>query len=148
MALFIPPLQVPGEPEPGDRDILVVDDNPSLRTLLIDFLQSHGYRTESARDGRHALRLLGQHTFKLVLTDIYMPDGDGIELIIHLRKANPRPGIVAMSGDGSPDQDLALNTARLLGAQRLLFKPFPLAELLTQVRAVLGGTSVTTDRTT
>ncbi|MCX6953839.1 MAG: response regulator [Verrucomicrobia bacterium] len=116
----------------------MVDDNPSLRALLLDFLRSHGYRAESACDGRQALRLLDRHTFRLVLTDIYMPEGDGIELITHLRKANPKPRIVAMSGDGSPDQDLALNTARLLGARHLLYKPFALSELLSHVQTVLG----------
>ena len=134
------PISNPPEPnDPGDRDILVVDDNPSLRALLGDFLQSHGYRIACAADGRQALRLLERHSFRLVLTDIYMPESDGLELIAHLRKANPKPIIVAMSGDGSPDQELALNTARLLGARHVLFKPFPLPELLAYVRTALGG---------
>lgn len=119
-------------------DVLVVDDNVTLRSLLLGFLRSHGYQVECADNGRHALRLLRAQPARLVLTDIYMPETDGLELIAQLRKTEPKPRILAMSGDGSAAPDLALKTACQLGAHQVLFKPFPLAELLEQVRGALG----------
>lgn len=138
MELLIPSSLRPPDSVRTGADILVTDDNAALLTLLCDFLRGHGFHVESAANGRQAIRRLGQRAFKLVITDIYMPEADGLELIMHLRNALPRPSIIAMSGEGSTDPELSLATARLLGAQHLLIKPFPLAELLTHVQSAIG----------
>lgn len=119
-------------------DVFVVDDNESLRTLLVDFLRSEGYRIECARNGRSAIRQLEHSPVRVVLTDIFMPEADGFELIMHLRRMNPPPLVLAMSGDGSTDPTLFLKTARQLGAREVLIKPFPLAELLGHLHGLIG----------
>ena len=81
-------------------DILVVDDDPTLRSALTDFLKRCGYAVQSAKDGKVAIKMLSQHRVQLVITDLFMPEVDGFELILHLRKAAPGLKVLAMSGDG------------------------------------------------
>jgi len=119
-------------------DILIVDDDPTLRSALTDFLKRCGYTVQSAKDGRAAIKMLGQHRVQLVITDLFMPEVDGFELILHLRKAAPTLKILAMSGDGLSDLDPFLTGVRQLGVLHTLTKPFSLAELADVVRKTIG----------
>ena len=119
-------------------DILVVDDDATLRSVLTDFLQRFGYVVQSAKDGRAALKMLGQMRVRLVITDLFMPECDGFELILRLRKEAPELEILAISGDGLSDLDVFMGAVRQLGVRQTLKKPFTLTELATIVKQVIG----------
>ncbi len=125
-------------------DVLIVDDNQSLCTILAEFLEMSGYRTAIAHDGRQAIRTLEQANVRILLTDIFMPELDGIELIMHLRRLEQAPEILAMSGYNSANAKPFLDSARLLGAQKIFMKPFSLADLLASVEQLIGKPSAET----
>ena len=119
-------------------DILVVDDDATLRSVLTNFLQRFGYVVQSAKDGRAALKMLSQMRVQLVITDLFMPECDGFELILQLRKTSPEMEILAISGDGLSDLDVFMGAVRQLGVRHTLKKPFTLAELATMVKQAIG----------
>ncbi len=117
--------------------ILVVDDDAALRNLLVRMLKRAGYEVEEAADGRQAVRAYRASPADLVLTDMFMPEMDGMEAIMMLRREFPDVRIVVMSGGayiGTPD---ILEMAEQLGAARTLAKPVASADLLRTVEAVL-----------
>ncbi len=118
------------EPE-KKTSILVIDDEPGLTFTLESTLRSGGYAVTAVDSGRRALEALSAHTFDVVLTDIMLPDIDGMQIIAAVRKQQPTARIVAISGGGSymtPAE--ALRIAVRLGASRFLEKPFGRADLL------------------
>lgn len=137
------------EPAPGSTpgvvpfcDILIVDDDAPLRSALSQYLERFGYVVRCAKDGKVALDLLGRLEARLIITDIFMPELDGFELIQHLRKKSSPAKILAISGDGLPEQDVFMAAARHLGVRHTLMKPFSLVELLASVRDALGEVPV------
>ncbi|WP_447600219.1 response regulator [Nitrospira sp. Nam80] len=116
--------------------ILVVDDNELVRGLLRTVLEGQGHTISEASQGRAALQYLRRSPVDLVLTDIYMPDCDGLEVIMTLRREFPSIRVIAISG-GSGDRNL-LVAARQLGAHEVLEKPINMANLLNSVAAALG----------
>ncbi len=110
--------------------ILVVDDEPQIRRMICRMLTAIGHTTIEASNGGECLTALAVQGSDLVLTDILMPDIEGIELITEIRKLYPGMPIVAMSG-GSRISDLDyLDFARKLGAVFALQKPFVRSDLL------------------
>jgi len=118
--------------------ILIVDDDPQLGDLLVMLLQNAGYQAEVVRSGRAALDYLARRPVTLLITDIFMPDFDGLELLFALRKVVPRPRLIAMSGNDDTDETGTLHMAGKLGAERRLCKPFKTEVLLKCVREMLG----------
>lgn len=118
-------------------DILVVDDDATLRAVLKIFLERCGYVVECAKDGRAALKLLDRMRTRLVVTDLFMPECDGFELILHLRKKAPDLAVLAISGDGMSDLDVFMGAVRQLGVRFTLKKPFSLAELASLVKQAM-----------
>ena len=116
--------------------ILVIDDDQLVRGFLRAALEGQGHTVKEAGHGRAALQWLRQSPVELVLTDIYMPDCDGLEVITTLRREFPSIKIVAISG-GSGERNL-LVAARQLGAQEVLEKPINGDELLKTVAAALN----------
>ena len=117
--------------------ILIVDDDVEFRKMLVAVLLQEGHTVEEAGDGKSAVRWLSTHVFDLVITDVQMPETDGLEMIMKLHDArNPTP-IIAMTG-GHMQSDLYLKVAKSLGARRVLEKPFKLADLTTGIREVLA----------
>lgn len=116
--------------------ILVVDDEPGLREVIRVILEEHGYTVDTGVNGRDGLRLLQQTRPDLVLTDISMPDMEGIEFLKALRSSEPELPVIAMSGDGVGSR--FLKAARMLGATFTLAKPFSNADLLTAIRGSTG----------
>ena len=114
--------------------ILVIDDNAELRTILMHVLQDGGHDVRMAADGEDALTVLACFDAEIVVTDIFMPRSDGLELVRWLRAARPGVRTVAMSGGGRSGMIEVLDYARLLGADRTLMKPFGLA----QIEAAIG----------
>jgi len=121
--------------------VLVVDDEPLLRRTLRTALERAGYQVEEAHDGNDALRKFSEQRPDLVLTDIVMPDREGVETIAELRRRDPAVPIIAMSGGGSVGGEMFLQLAEQLGATATLAKPIRNADLLKQVEVCLraGG---------
>ena len=112
--------------------ILLVEDDERVRLVLKDLLESEGYEIQEASNGKEALRSHASSPPDLILTDLVMPDTEGIEMIIKIRKRDPNVKIVAMSGD----EDY-LDLAKKLGADRTLIKPFSNQVALDVVKATL-----------
>ena len=110
------------------RKILIVDDEVSIVNLMNSMLSANGYEAISATNGKEGLEQYNKEHPDLVITDIIMPDMEGIELIRNLRKLDKDLPVVVMSGNPTGQQ--FLKTAALLGAKSTLNKPFSTAELL------------------
>src|SRR5688572_1320370 len=108
--------------------ILMIDDNAELRDLLQDALTKLGYVVTSAANGAEAFRAIAANRFDVVITDMLMPEKDGIEVIGELKRKQPEARIVAMSGGGRGSRDHYLQTAKGLGAHAVLGKPFSMSE--------------------
>jgi DNA-binding response OmpR family regulator len=109
--------------------ILLVDDEEPIRVSLSTYLRRVGHDVTLAGNGVEALRALGEGTFDLVVTDVNMPDMDGIEVVMKLKEASSRVPLVVMSGGGLFDKTLLLDAAGALGADVTLEKPIDLDEL-------------------
>ena len=113
----------------NDVKILVVDDNKTFLTMLDDFLVDNDYVVETSDNGAEALKKFAEFVPDVVVTDIVMPDIDGIELLLQLRKIKPDVKVIVMSGGNRGHADAYLHMADKLGANAILNKPFELAEL-------------------
>jgi len=122
--------------------ILLVDDDDSFRTMLRKTLIKFGYEVTEAANGREADKLLSTDRFDLMLTDLIMPEREGLETIEDLRRADSAIKIVAMSGGGRINAGDFLRIARFLGANRTLAKPFSNDELLATLTALLPGATI------
>lgn len=121
--------------------ILVVDDDATLRGLLQRALENAGYRVIAVADGKAAKRQVTEIPVDLVVTDVYMPEGDGVDLVIHLRRVLPVLPVIAMSASYRGGFDPMLRVVRNLGVRRTLEKPFTLQLLLEAVRETLERTN-------
>lgn len=119
--------------------ILIVDDNERLLATLDRALSAAGYLTMTAAGGGVALRMLMDVEVDLVITDIYMPEMDGIELLSRILDRSPDAKVVAMTAGGSLVREELLDDARMLGAVRVISKPFTTDELLEVVDQLLRG---------
>jgi CheY-like chemotaxis protein len=110
--------------------ILVVDDNPDLGLTLKMALELEGYSAQHASTGTQALELQRQKPADVVLTDIFMPDSDGFELIATVRREFPETKIIVMSGGAQKLKQDYLSSAQLIGVDATLQKPFEVTDLL------------------
>lgn len=118
--------------------ILVIEDDNSFRNVLVQMLTRAGYEVRQAGDGNQALEECASFEPDLVLTDIIMPDKEGLETIQELLALRPNLKIVAMSGGGKFGPDSYLPLAQKLGAKASLQKPFMREELITTIAEVLS----------
>jgi CheY-like chemotaxis protein len=118
--------------------ILLVDDDDMSRGAIHKMLERAGYAVESTSDGDEVIRMYGQQAADLVITDLIMPDKDGLEIIQDLRRLNPEVRILAISGGGRVDANEYLAVARKFGAVEVLSKPFTKDDLRKAVEAALG----------
>lgn len=117
--------------------ILVVDDEPGMRAVIEDAL-SADYAITCVADGKKALGLLARQDFDLIITDVLMPEMDGIELLLAMRKIKPQQKFIVISGGNTITGHFdSLRAAELLGRCRGLRKPFQMAELRAATSAVL-----------
>jgi CheY-like chemotaxis protein len=122
--------------------ILLIDDDDLVRETLTRSLRDAGFETESVATGQLAIQLLMSQPFDLVVTDIIMPDCDGIETINQITKGWPGLKIIAISGGGLGSANLYLSTAEGLGANLTLTKPFRPSELVRAIERCLGRGNV------
>lgn len=118
-------------------DILVIEDNESVRGVIARFLTRGGHAVQEAANGVEGMAKFRAHPPALVVTDIFMPEKEGIETIRELRRKAPQLPIIAVSGDIECD-GLYLKAATALGATAALEKPFKKADLLTLVEKCLA----------
>jgi CheY-like chemotaxis protein len=118
--------------------ILVVDDDEQLRLLARIVLEGQGFDVVEAGNGREALHAFAEQAADVVVTDLYMPEEDGLELIQEIRRYIPRVPIVATSGGGRYQDLSALHAAGVLGADEVLEKPFSVENLVSAVRRCLA----------
>ncbi|HEY1793547.1 MAG TPA: response regulator [Opitutaceae bacterium] len=117
--------------------ILVVEDEPNFRQILVIKLEQLGHEVLEAQNGRMATKMAAHLRPALVLTDLVMPEKEGLELIQDIRRGNPKLPIVAMSGGGRTGPANNLKTALTLGANKILLKPFSDEELKQAIAELL-----------
>jgi two-component system, chemotaxis family, chemotaxis protein CheY len=119
--------------------VLVVDDEGQMRKLIRLVMEQEGHTVVEAPNGKKAIQHLQEAEIDLVISDIVMPDMDGLELIRGIRRNHPGIKILAISGAGKEGPGLYLNMAEHFGADEILMKPFSPDQLIKKVSAVLGN---------
>jgi DNA-binding NtrC family response regulator len=117
--------------------ILVIDDEPVIRELLLKMLEREGYETITASDGKDGLRIFRENPTDIIITDLIMPEKEGLETIMELRRDFKDVKVIAMSGGGVVDSDTYLHIAKTLGAIETISKPFNQKNLLKTVQELL-----------
>jgi CheY-like chemotaxis protein len=117
--------------------ILIIDDEPQIRSMLRLMLERVGYEVAEAPDGIEGIRRYRENPADLIITDLIMPNKDGIGMIIDLKKEFPKVKIIAMSGGGVNRPEGYLDGAKKLGATRTLTKPIDRDEMLKAVKETL-----------
>ena len=118
--------------------VLLIDDDESLRTVAGDVLRCAGHTVVEARNGKEGLKLFEHVGADLVITDIVMPEAEGLEVLMTLRNKQPPVRIIAMSGGGTQSAKEYLHIAELMGAAKTLAKPFSNEALLTLIDDLLA----------
>ncbi len=119
--------------------VLIIDDDPALLRLMSMAFQQAGYNTVSADNGRKGIRMAGAHRPDLVITDIVMPDIEGIGAIRAIKQSARPPKVIAISGAGRTRGADYLGWARHLGADAVLAKPFRMSELMKISKSVIAN---------
>jgi DNA-binding response OmpR family regulator len=119
--------------------ILLIEDDELFREALADALTERGYPVTQAADGEQGVKLFRAAPTDLVITDIVMPNKEGIATVMELRRDFPKLGIIAMSGGLAQDAQHYLKLAGALGANRTLEKPFAFPALLQAIEEVLAN---------
>lgn len=112
----------------ASKKVLVIDDDEPIREYLRFVLEEAGHTVSVAKDGNEGVALFEADVFDTVITDIAMPERDGIDTIIAMRELRPQTRIVAMSGLASKDK--LLQIADMYGADAIMAKPFERDEIL------------------
>jgi len=118
--------------------ILLVDDDPKMLRLLADVIELDGHQALMAEDGELALEYFEHQSPDLVITDILMPNKEGLEFISEIREMHPDLKIIAYSGGGAADPESYLEFASGMGADRVFSKPMPLASLRSEIKSLLA----------
>ncbi len=121
--------------------VLVLEDNEAYRTLICEVLAQAGFDVCSFPDGRRVSAVLNERRIDLIITDLSMPERDGLETLTELRYTHPRLPVIAISGDVPLNRDLYLKLAEKLGAARVLAKPFKMEQLLAAAREALAASN-------
>jgi CheY-like chemotaxis protein len=120
-------------------DILIVDDDGDVRRTLRRILELDGHVVVSCADGHEALSALSARRPDLIITDMYMPEMDGIEFLTRLREQDAELPVLAVSGGAAASADFVLEDASQLGANAVLAKPYDIEDMRAMVRDLLTG---------
>jgi YesN/AraC family two-component response regulator len=118
--------------------ILIIDDETAIAMMLKKMVEKAGHEAKTAINGNEGLAMFETFHPDLLITDIVMPDKEGLELIFELRRKNPVLKIIAISGGGRFQYDGYLNSAKHLGANRVFHKPLDLKELMNSIAELLS----------
>jgi signal transduction histidine kinase len=119
--------------------ILVIDDDRDLCFVMEEMLRAEGYKVSVAHDGEQGIKMQREQPASLLVTDIFMPNKEGVETIREFREEFPNVPIIAMSGGGRLQKQGGLFAAKELGAETILQKPFEMNDLLRSVAVALKG---------
>jgi DNA-binding NtrC family response regulator len=120
------------------KRILIVDDEENIRNLIRESIESDQYEIHESANGDQASILIEKHAFNLVVTDIVMPEMNGINLIMAINKRNPGIPVIAISGGGGITGRFDyLPIAKLIGALFILEKPFDITTLRNTIEKAL-----------
>ncbi len=114
--------------------VLIIDDTPDVRHMLTETVRNAGYIVHAVADGKRALAAFEQIAPDIVISDIIMPEGEGLETIQALHRQRPEMPIIAISGGGLVGPDSYLRCARHMGADRAFTKPLDTPMLLEAIR--------------
>ena len=118
--------------------ILIIDDDERTRKLFRKILEAESYEVIEASDGNEGIKLYRQDPTDLVITDIIMPEKEGIETIMELKKDFPDVKVIAVSGGGHEEAESYLNIAKKVGAAEALTKPIKNDELVEIIANILN----------
>jgi DNA-binding NtrC family response regulator len=118
--------------------ILIMDDEAQIRKMLKKVLEKNGYDVIEAVNGNQGIKLYKELLPELIITDLIMPEKEGLESIRELKKINPDVKIIAMSGGGIVDPKVYLNLAVKLGAVHTFAKPVDNENLLSTIKEILS----------
>ncbi|TQV81476.1 response regulator [Aliikangiella coralliicola] len=118
--------------------VLIVDDDPQMLRLLTDVVELDKHDVLLAQDGALAIEYFEHQLPDLMITDILMPNKEGLELISEVREKFPGIKIIAYSGGGSSDPESYLEFASGMGADKVFSKPMPLGELRQEIQSLLS----------
>ena len=119
--------------------ILIIDDDEQMRDLLQQAMQWAGYEVIAAENGRLGQQYFEEQPTDLIITDLIMPEQEGLETIAVIKKRYPNVKIIAISGGGRIGPEAYLPAAMELGADRVFAKPFDIKELVTTVQELLAS---------
>lgn len=117
--------------------ILIIDDEPYILLMLKKMLERAGYEVDLASNGKQGMELFEKEHADLVITDIIMPDKEGLEIILEMKKQRPDLKIIAISGGGRISPESYLECATHFGATRVFQKPFKQKELVSAVNELM-----------
>ena len=117
--------------------ILIVEDDNELREMLKVSLMRHKYTVLEASDGKDAITHFKPALTDLILTDLIMPEEDGLKVIMKLKEMKPDVKIIAISGGGKAGPGSYLNLAKVLGADAIYSKPFSVNDLIIKIRELI-----------
>jgi YesN/AraC family two-component response regulator len=118
--------------------ILIIDDDPQILVMLGQILEREGHEVVEASNGKEGLKLYRENPTDLVITDLIMPEKEGIETIMEFRRDFPDVKIIAISGGGQIDAEQYLSMAQKLGVEKTFAKPVERAELLKVLRELFN----------
>ena len=121
--------------------ILVVDDDPISLKILRVILQENGHEVLEAGDGVQALKIFKEKPVDLVITDIFMPEKEGVETVRELKQADPDIKVIAVSGGSSSARFDSLDWVKMFGVKYTFTKPFDRDKIIDAVNDLLGTTS-------
>lgn len=119
------------------KRILIIDDDDQVRKLMATMLEREGYCVDQLNDGVNAYHQYSAEPYDVVITDIIMPEKEGLETIMEIRRDYPECRVIAISGGGRISPSDCLSMAKRLGAAYTFSKPFERAELLNAVRKLV-----------
>lgn len=120
------------------KTILIIEDDHHILLMIKRMLEPLGYEIKLASDGMEGMEMFRDFKVDLVITDIIMPEKEGLEIIREMRRERPKLKIIAMSGGGKISADNYLETAKIFGAEIILEKPFTRKQMVSAVQDLLG----------
>ena len=119
--------------------ILIIDDEPYILLMLKKMIEKIGYEVELASNGREGMDIFKKEGVDMVITDIIMPDKEGLEIILEMKQAQPELKIIAISGGGRISPESYLECAKHFGASKVFQKPFKQKELVGAVKILMAS---------
>lgn len=120
------------------QKILIIDDEPAVRKLMRYLLEKENFEVIEASDGIQGVKSYKEHEPDLVITDLIMPEKEGLEIIQDIKKLKPDAKIIAISGGGVVDPEMYLGLALKFGAAKTFAKPFDNQVLIKTIRSLLS----------